>query len=225
MAKIAEPMTSELNSALKRQWLVWGLLPVTVAGALATGIAAMGGALLIHGSRPQEVQLQALMALVAAAFLAGFWVEGYRTATDRIVIKLAVALDKTVGEMSAADFREHADVVREIVAEAHWSALLLGWAAAVVPVVAALAKLPVVHVGIGAVVAELYILYVLSRHHHAVEVVEAAESGDLVAEAEALARFRAFQPTALQRVWMLFGWRPTLEREEPAQAGNRKGKR
>jgi hypothetical protein len=211
MAKQGQYRTTELSAALKRQWLVWGLLPVSVAGAVAVALSIVQGSPLLHGNRPQEVQLQAAMALVAAAFLGGFWVEGFRTATDRIVIRLAQALNKSLGDLAPADFRESAGTVEAIVAEAHWSALLLGWAGAVVPLVAAIAKMPANNVAVVALMSELYILYVLSRHHHALEVVDAAEHGELAAEAEALAQFRAFQPTMLQRIGLLLGWRPTFQ--------------
>jgi hypothetical protein len=214
----------ELNSALKKQWLMWGLLPVSVAGVIAYFWASMNGTPIVHGVRAQEVQLQAAMALVAAAFLAGFWVEGYRTATDRIVLKLAEALNKSVGELAAVDFRESVEAVQAIVAEAHWSALLLGWAGALVPLVAAAAKMPAENVAVVAFMSEIYILYVLSRHHHALEVVDAAEHGDLAVEAEALAQFRAFKPTPLQRVGLFLGWRPTFQSLPPVKE-KKKGKR
>lgn len=221
MANTGRERITTLSATLKRQWLLWGLLPVTAAAAASIVLSAVvGRPLSEHISRAQEVHLEAAMALVAAAFLAGFWVEGIRTATDRIILKLAETLGKPLDELKAVDFRESVAAVQTIALEAHWTALLLGWAGAAVPLVAAVTRMPADHVAVVAIMSELYILYVLSRHHHEIEVVDAADSGLLADEAAALARFRAFEPTPMQRIGLFLGWRPTLEPEpKPKKKG------
>ncbi|MCX7598496.1 MAG: hypothetical protein N2512_06455 [Armatimonadetes bacterium] len=202
---------SSLPRRLWSQWLRLGLAPTMAAGLLALGAGAAHATPIQEGSRGQELQLQGAMAIVAALFLAGFWIEGWRTDTTRILLGLSRALRKQLSDLTPRDLCESAADVERVAVEAQRTALMLGWGAALVPVVAAVAGMPVAHIVVVAALALLYELYLLSRHRHAVEVVSLAASGDLAYEAAILAKYLAFRPTVAQRVAMLFGWRPHFQ--------------
>ena len=214
---MSRELNRELSSLPRRlwgQWLRLGLAPTVAAALLALGAGVAHATPIQEGARSQELQLQAAMAVVAGLFLAGFWVEGWRTDTARILLALSRSLGKNLSELTAEDFRANAAAVERIAVEAQRSALMLGWGAALVPVVAALGGMPLPHVLIVAALALLYELYLLSRHRHAVEVVCLATTGDLVYEASVLAKHLAFRPTLLQRVAMVFGWRPRFQPDD-----------
>lgn len=214
MAEQLGERVSSLPRRLWSQWLRLGLVPTLAASLLALGAGAAHATPIQAGSRAQELQLQGAMAIVAALFLAGFWIEGWRTDTTHILLKLSRTIGKRLSELTARDLCESAVFVERVAVEAQRTALMLGWAAAVVPVGAALAGMPVAHVVIVTVLALLYELYLLSRHRHTIEVVALAASGDLAYEAAVLAKYLAFRPTVPQRVAMLFGWRPHFQRDE-----------
>lgn len=211
MSEELKDRLSTLPRRLWNQWLRLGLAPTMAAALLALAAGAAHATPIQEGARSQELQLQAAMAVVAALFLAGFWIEGWRTDTARILIGLSRALGKPLSELTPTDFSENVAAVERIAVEAQRTALMLGWGAALVPVVAAVGGMPTPHVLIVAVLALLYELYLLSRHRHAIEVVSLAANGDLVYEASVLAKQLAFRPTALQRVAMIFGWRPHFQ--------------
>lgn len=214
MAEQLGERVSSLPRRLWSQWLRLGLVPALAAGLLALGAGAAHATPIQAGSRAQELQLQGAMAVVAALFLAGFWIEGWRTDTAHILLKLSRNVGKRLSELTARDLRESAVFVEKVALEAQRIALVLGWGAAVVPVGAALSGMPVAHVVIVTFLTLLYELYLLSRHRHAIEVVTLAASGDLAYEAAVLAKYLAFRPTVPQRVAMLFGWRPHFSQDD-----------
>lgn len=193
---------------LRRQWLRLGLLPVLGVVMLAIAASTVHAADADMSSRRVELRLQAAMALAAAAFLAGFWLEGYRTDGARILRSVARDSGKQLGDLTRELVAAYAQQVEDLIVEAHWQALAFGWAAALVTAVAALVGMPVGHCVIVGCIAVLYQLYLLSRHWHAVELMAAVASGDLAAEAQILAAQSELKLTLPQRLAMLFGWRP-----------------
>ena len=199
-----------LRHRLRRQWWRWGLTPILAVGLLSLAASAVQASDIDPTTRRAELRLQAAMALAAAAFLAGFWLEGYRTATDKLLRRVASELGVSLGDLTREHLAASADIVEKILLDSHWHAILVGWVAATAVVVAAVAGMPLSHIAVVVVIAVLYELYLLSRQHHALEILTATLTGELVEEAQELARHDSFTPTWPQRVAMWFGWRPSL---------------
>ena len=193
---------------LRRKWLRWGLLPVLALALLGVGASAVFAAPDEPMGRAAELRLQFAMALAAAAFLAGFWTEGYLTSVDKILAKVARAKGKKFRELTREDIQSAAGMVEEILERAHWDAIILGWMVGAAVIVGALAGMPWKHCLVVVLVAVLYELYLFSRHWHASEVMASTLSGDLFYDARVLAAQQDFKPTPWQRVAMFFGWRP-----------------
>ncbi len=196
---------------LRRKWLRWGLLPVFVLALLGVGTSVVFAAPDSATGRAAELRLQFAMALAAAAFLAGFWTEGYLTSVDKILAKVAQVRRKALDELTREDLREAADAVQATLERAHWHAIVFGWMVGAAVVVGAAAGMPWKHCVVVTLVAVLYELYLLSRHWHAGEILAGTLSGDLVYDARVLAAQQRFQPTPLQRLAMILGWRPDYE--------------
>ncbi len=208
-AQYTDERLEALRTRLRRQWLRWGLLPVMAVGFLALAASAVYASDLDPKSRQAELRLQAAMALAAGAFLAGFWLEGYKTATDKVLRRVASRLKVGLGELTRGALSESPEIVEQVILEAHWQAIILGWGAATAVAIAALAGMSVAHCAIVILIALLYELYVLSRHHHALEVMEGSLTGELAEDAQEMVRQAEFKPTWPQRVAMVFGWRPS----------------
>lgn len=224
-ARYTDDRIEALRTRLRRQWLRWGLLPVMAVGFLALAASAVHASDLDPKSRQAELRLQAAMALAAGAFLAGFWLEGYKTATDRVLRRVASRLSLGLGDLTRKALSEAPEIVEQVILEAHWQAIILGWGAATAVVIAALVGMSVAHCAIVIVIALLYELYVLSRHHHALEVMAASLTGDLAEDAREMARRDAFRPTWPQRVAMAFGWRPSTTNASRQRARRHESRR
>ncbi len=213
---------SDIRLRLRRQWLRVGLVPVLAVVLLALGTSAVHASNLEPHMRAAELRLQIAMAVAAAAFLVGFWLEGYRTDTGRVLRSVAKKRAVRLGELSSDDVMAARADVEKWVLEAHLEALGLGWAVASATLVAAFFGMPVKHCAIVATMAVLYELYVLSRHRHALELLWGIATGELAAEAHLLAAYDDFRPTPAQRIAMLFGWRPNPTR---SQSGRGRGQK
>jgi hypothetical protein len=166
------------------------------------------------------------MACAAAAFLAGFWWEGYRASVDKLLLHLTRRRGLSLERITSQEIQAAAEDLEELLTEAHGQALVVGWLVSLSGLVGALAGLPPVHAAVVVVMAGAYQLYLFSRHAHAADVVGAAASGELSHEAGLWARRRAFRPAWPQRVAMWLGWRPRLQAEgNPVPITSRKKRR
>jgi hypothetical protein len=200
-----------LRIRLRRQLFRWGIVPVLAVGFLSLGTSAVQASNIDPTTRQAELRLQGAMALAAAAFLAGFWIEGYRTATERVMRRIASRLGVPLRELTRDRLCAASEAVEHLIIDAHRQAVVLGWGAVVAVAVAAFAGMPPSHCAIVLVIALLDQLYMFSRQHHAVEVMAGVVTGELAEDAQELAKRDEFKPTLLQRFAMWFGWRPPLE--------------
>ena len=198
---------------LRRKWLRWGLLPVFVLALLGIAASAVFAAPDSASGRAAELRLQFAMALAAAAFLAGFWTEGYLTSADKILERLAREKGKDLAELTREDVLQSLPIVKNMLERAHWNAIVFGWMVGAAVIVGAVAGMPWQHCLVVVLIAVLYELYLFSRHWHAVEILASAASGDLAYDAFVAAALQRFQPNVWQWILMRFGWRPDLSAE------------
>ena len=184
----ATEQSEELVRRLRRQWLRWGLLPTLSVCLLALAASAVQAAPADLSPRQMELRIQLVMAIAAAAFLTGFWLEGYCTAVDKLLRALARRRGLDLSKIEPAQLKLAAGDAADIIRSAHSSALIIGWALAVLPLVQAFFRCGIGHVAIVSLMALCYQGYLLSRHHHYMEAFEGIASGALASHARELVR-------------------------------------
>ncbi len=176
---------------MRRQWLRWGLLPTLTMCLLALAASAVQAAPADLSPRQVELRIQLVMAIAAAAFLTGFWLEGYCTAVDNLLRAIAKRRALDLAKLEPAQLKHAADEAANLIRSAHSSALIIGWALAFLPLVQAFFRCGTGHVAIVSLMALCYQGYLLSRHHHYLEAFHGIASGALAAHARELVRSKA----------------------------------
>ena len=177
----ADTTVSTAMAVILRAWLMGGILPLAACALLTFAVSAVWASPLEADEHNIERGFQAVMAVCAALFLTGFWLDGKWTQSDRIAASIwqAAGGDESVPTRSS-QLAVHADVAFRSIRSSASALIGIGGAIAAAAVISAWAGL---NLGQGAqlvVLGVCYQLFVFSRFPYYQEVLTAAAHGELV---------------------------------------------
>ncbi len=169
---------------LWRRWLAWGLLPLAVCLVLTLAVDAVEAADFSMKPRQLELNFQAIFAISAMLFLIAFTIDGHWTNQQRLARRIARLVERDGRRVKSDTLADYAPVVFNSVAGSSRALSVVGVAIAFSAVVAAAVGLGIYYALLILALAAEYQLFVLSRHPHYMEIMEAAAAGRLVLEAD-----------------------------------------
>jgi len=181
--------TRRLRVQLRRTWLIWSCLPLVV---VLVGLAATTA---VYASQPvlsqkrAEDSFYALLAISALVFLFAFTVDGHWTNPKRIAERIRRRLEEEpAGGPGTTEAETRAELRASIASRAILGSSpalgFMGHAIGLTAVLCIIGGAGAVYAYLLLVVAVSYQLYLFSRHPYYEQVVEAAYTGELEAEAE-----------------------------------------
>lgn len=181
-----DPRVTEFQRHARRVWTIWGLAPLGVSTLLVLVVSQAVASpenvdphILDHG-------LQAVLAISAGLFLAGFYLDGRWTNSERLARSVFKAAGGDQFVPSRTQLAAQADGVFKAVSSSLTLLVAIGAAIAVSAVISSLAGLGLAGGVQILIVGVAYQLYLLSRFPYYQELLSAAAQGELVvAEADA----------------------------------------
>lgn len=176
---------TNVSHRLLDTWLKWGLLPLGGAVVLAffAGAVSMNG--LAFSERQAELAFQALLAISAALFLAGFGLDSKWTNSQKLARRIHFAAENDGKHATDAFTRAaYKGIVSDSIMSSSVALAIIGWGIALTGVLAAGAGLGVASALLLLVLALEYQLFVFSRHPYYSAILTTAENGELVVESE-----------------------------------------
>lgn len=181
-----DPRVAETMERVQRTWLMWGVLPLVVAAMLMFAVSAVWASPSTADAHDVERGFHAVLAVCAALFLAGFWLDGRWANSERLALRIWQAAGGEEFTPTRSQLAAQADLAfRSITSSANILAALGG----------AMAVAAVLSVGAGLGLGEgvqiilmglCYQIFLFSRHPFYREILEAAARGELVVPAEDL---------------------------------------
>jgi hypothetical protein len=166
---------------LQRTWLLGGIVPLLIAAVASLAVSTMAKTNAGIDSHVIERGFQGMLALCAALFLTGFWLDGRWTHSERVALRVHAAAGGNGVQPKRPQLAAQADVATATVEGSHRALVLIGSAIAAAAVISTWAGLGV---GGGAqilLVGLAYQLFIYSRQAYYQELLSAAMSGELVA--------------------------------------------
>ncbi len=178
-----------LREHLLHRWMVWGITPLAACAVIALLLATWGPVGPVSGKQATRLAFEIVLGVGAAVFLAGFYLDGHWTDTDRLARRIfrAAGGDESRNPLSWAQSRAHrsalqsnADIALRSIRASADSITLMGIAIGLTAVVSVIMGLPVMHAIQLLLLGLCYQLFVLSRHPYYLELAEAALDGELL---------------------------------------------
>lgn len=175
----------QARDKMMRTWLMWGMLPL-VASALLTFTISVAWAKPLQGVDVHNIErgFQAVLAICASLFLAGFWLDGKWTNSERIAQRIWKAAGGGQFSPTRAQLAAHSDIAFKTIGSSVNALTFMGAAMAVAAVVAVWAGLGIAEGAQVLLLGLAYQFFVFSRQPYYEEVLEAASRGELVVAEE-----------------------------------------
>lgn len=172
-----------VNRQLRVMWVRWGLIPLGCALILLVVTSALRHTVPLS-PEPEQLALgfKAVMAIGAALFLLGFWLDGRWTEAQRIARTIWVASGGNGHRPSKRDLSDHADLAMSNLVFSTKALTVIGLLIGLAAVLASLAGLRFDYSIQILLLALAFQLFIYSRHPYYRELMEAALRGDLVVE-------------------------------------------
>lgn len=169
----------EARRWMQRTWLMWGLAPLLVATMLMAAVSAVWAGPVTTDEHTLERGFHAVLAVCAALFLAGFWLDSRWTHSERIAWRIWSAAGGDEFTPSRTQLGAQAETALKTTASSVTALTIIGAAIAFTAVISVWAGL-----GIGEgfqliLMGVCFQLFVLSRHPYYEELAAAAVRGEL----------------------------------------------
>ncbi len=180
--KVQDERTARLKEArqrLWRTWLLWGAAPLVVMTLLALIVAPTqaGGQ---HPSVLVRRQFDAVLAMCALLFLAGFYLDGRWTDAQRLSRRAYEAAGGNRFTPTKRQLAARSMLVFESIYNSTIALTVIGIAIALAALLAGIAGLGVRYSLLLLALAAEYQVFVLSRHPYYLELMELSIRGELV---------------------------------------------
>jgi hypothetical protein len=176
-----------VNRQLRIMWVRWGLIPLGCALILLV-VTSMLRHTVPLSPQPEQLALgfKGVMAVGAALFLLGFWLDGRRTEAQRVAKMIWVASGGNGHRPAKRDLIDHADLAMNSLVRSTRALTVIGLLIGLAAVLASLAGLKFDYSIQILLLALAFQLFIYSRHPYYRELMEAALRGDLIVEEKPL---------------------------------------
>ncbi len=179
-----EKKWQQLQQRLSNIWLFWGLFPLGIVIVLMLAVAGPAASANTSGATQQEQLVterrsQAVMAISALLFFAGFSLDGRWTDDERIGGRVLRAAGGNQFRPTRDQLASHAEKAFRAVSRSMTMLTGIGLAMALLVIVVVVIGLPLINALHVLVLAAVFQVFVFSRHAYYSDLVYAAISGEL----------------------------------------------
>ncbi len=179
-----EKKWQQLQQRLSNIWLFWGLFPLGVVIILMLALAGPAVSANTAGSTQQEHlvikrRAEAIMAVSALLFFAGFSLDGRWTDNERIAERILRAAGGDQFRPTRDQLASHAEKAFRAVNRSVTMLTGIGLAMALLVVAAVVIGIPLLNAAQLLLLAAIFQLFVFSRHSYYSDLVYAAIAGEL----------------------------------------------
>ena len=175
----------QAKRTMLRTWLMWGLVPLAVSALLMSAVSTVWASPISADEHTIERGFQAVLAICAGLFLAGFWLDGKWTHSERLATRIWLAAGGEEFVPTRSQLAAQAEIAFKTIATSTTALTVIGGAIAVAAVISAWAGLGMGQCAQLVLLGLCYQLFVLSRHPYYNEVLTAAARGELVVPEDA----------------------------------------
>ncbi len=178
-----------LREHLMHRWITWGIAPLCICAVVTIAVIAWGPTGFVYGKQQTRLAFEIVLGCGAAVFLAGFYIDGHWTSSERLarVIFQAAGGNEHRSPKSWAQSTAHrsalqsqAPIALDSIRASADAITIMGVAIGLIAIVSVLMGLPAVHSIQILLLGLCYQLFVFSRHPHYMRLAEAAVEGQLL---------------------------------------------
>jgi len=171
---------AEIITGLRRTWFIGGVIPLLVAAVIALLVGMMVQLNTTIDPHNLERGFLAVLAVSAALFLTGFWLDGYWTHSERLARRIHTAVGAEGFSPSRSQLAAKADIAISTVTSSHNALVFIGGAIGIAAIISAAAGLGIAGSIQILLIGFAYQLFILSRQTYYHELLTAALRGELV---------------------------------------------